>query len=496
MLGLGVTPYEVLLQAVGSADDPSSGGRQMPSHWGHAERHIVTQSSPTGSQCIPAVGCAEAARYLVPPPAPARARRAAATSSPTSPSARAPAREGEFWESLNTACTLHLPVLYVVADNGYAISVPAADQAPGAGVRAGAGLPGPGGPPPRRHRLLRGARAGGQGHRPRPGRRRARRSSTSTSPGRTPTRRPTPRRKYRSEEELTLEAAADPLKRMADTLVAAGVLTADEVDGIARGGPPRWWPRPPRRALAADRPDPDEVAGPRPGPRPPEPVDDPGDGDPVAFGEAINRTLHEVMAADERIRVFGEDVADAREAVLADVEGKGGVFGTTHGLQRDVRPGPLLQHAAGRGQHHRPGRRPGRPGPAPASRRSSSSTTSGRPPSSSRARRPPSAGARTARSPARWSCGCRSAATSPAASIWHSQCGESIFAHVPGLAVAFPSRAADAVGLLRAALPGRGPRALPRAQAPAAPALRQGPVPGPDHLVPFGRGVVRRPGTT
>ncbi|MET0880140.1 MAG: thiamine pyrophosphate-dependent enzyme, partial [Acidimicrobiales bacterium] len=129
VLGLGVSPYEVLLQAVGSADDPASGGRQMPAHWGHAERHIVTQSSPTGTQCLPAVGCAEAARYL--------SRR------PNLPGPGAhgdeltyvslgegACSEGEFWESLNTACTLHLPVLFVVADNGYAISVPTADQAP------------------------------------------------------------------------------------------------------------------------------------------------------------------------------------------------------------------------------------------------------------------------------------------------------------------------------------------------------------------------------
>src|SRR5581483_4161932 len=130
MLGLGVSPYEILLQAVGSAADPASGGRQMPCHWGFADKHVVTQSSPTGSQCIPAVGCAEAARYI--------SRR------PRLPGCSAhgdevtyvslgegATSEGEFWESLNSACTLHLPVLFVVADNGYAISVPTSDQAPG-----------------------------------------------------------------------------------------------------------------------------------------------------------------------------------------------------------------------------------------------------------------------------------------------------------------------------------------------------------------------------
>ncbi len=128
VLGLGVTPLELLLEAVGSADDPASGGRQMPCHWGHREKHIVTQSSPTGSQCLPAVGCAEATRYIQGRSLPGcNAHGDEITYVSLGEGATS---EGEFWESLNTACRLHLPVLYIVADNGYAISVRAEDQSP------------------------------------------------------------------------------------------------------------------------------------------------------------------------------------------------------------------------------------------------------------------------------------------------------------------------------------------------------------------------------
>src|SRR5579884_3232575 len=229
VLGLGVTPREILLQAVGSADDPASGGRQMPCHWGDASRNIVTQSSPTGSQCLPAVGCAEASRYIVRRDLPGcTAQGDEVTYVSLGEGATS---EGEFWESLNTACRLHLPVLFVVADNGYAISVRASDQAPApiselvagfrglyvsridgrdyfdvrhqgaeavALVRAGVGPV-----------LLHATVTRPYSH-----------SAADTQA------------KYRTPEELADEADNDPLKLLEEGLIRGGVVTAEEAADI------------------------------------------------------------------------------------------------------------------------------------------------------------------------------------------------------------------------------------------------------------------------
>lgn len=497
LLGLGVSPYEILLQAVGSAEDPSSAGRQMPCHWGFKELNVVTQSSPTGSQCLPAVGCAEAARYI--------SRR------PDLPGCRAhgdevtyvslgegATSEGEFWESLNTACTLALPVLYVVADNGYAISVPSADQAPApiselvrgfrglgvdrvdgrdylavrkvgakaiARVRAGEGP-----------RLLHAIVTRPYSH-----------SSADTQS------------KYRTAADLEEEAAHDPILLLEQALVARGALSPEEAAQI-RAEAKAEVAEAAQKALAAARPDPATVTE-HVWLLPPvveptveaSPTPSDGVGDPVAMGEAIRRTLAERMAADERIRVFGEDVADAREAVLAQVEGKGGVFGTTAGLQR--RFGLARCYNTPLAEANIVGRAVGqalrglRPCPeiqffdyiwtATQQIKSEAATIRWR-----------SAGQFSCPMVIRVPIG----GYLTGGAIWHSQCGEAFFTHVPGLLVAFPSRASDAAGLLRTAFRAEDPVLFLEHKHLLRQPYTKDPFPGPEHLVPFGRARLVRPG--
>jgi 2-oxoisovalerate dehydrogenase E1 component len=490
MLGLGISAEQVLLQAVGSAADPASGGRQMPAHWGDASRNVVTQSSPTGSQCIPAVGCAEGGRYIVRrPQLDLKAHGDEVTYVSLGEGATS---EGEFWESLNTACTEHLPVLFLVADNGYAISVPSAEQSPAPInelVRGFAGL---------HVRSVDGTDYFAV-------RRAARKIVANVRAGVGPAllhakvTRPyshsaaDTQSKYRLPQEMEWEVEHDPIDRLEAALIDGGIITADEAAGI-REEARQIVADAAKAALAAPRPDVDTVLDhvvalpdiPDPG----EPRAATGDGEaesPVALGEAIRRTLHEVMEADERIRVFGEDVADAREAIMADVEGKGGVFGTTHGLQRSFGRArcyntPLAEaNIIGRavGQAIR-GLRPAPEiqffdyiWPAMQQIRSEAATIRWR-----------SNGAFTCPTVMRVPIG----GYLQGGSIWHSQSGESIFAHIPGLLVAFPSRASDAAGLLRAAFRCEDPVLfLEHKHLLRQPYTRE-PFPGPEYVVPFGKG--------
>jgi 2-oxoisovalerate dehydrogenase E1 component len=496
MLGLGVTPTEILLQAVGSSEDPASGGRQMPCHWGHRRLNVVSQSSPTGSQCIPAVGCAEASRYIAGRSLPGcDAHGDELTYVSLGEGATS---EGEFWESLNTACRLHLPVLYVVADNGYAISVRAEDQSPAPISEMVRGFRG-----------LAITKFDGRDYftARKKGAKAIARVRAGEGPGliHATVTRPyshsaaDTQSKYRPVEELQAEAEHDPIDTFERELVEAGVLSEEEAAAV-REEAKAIVQAAAREALAAARPDPATVLEhvyvvpdiPGDG-RLPEAAVDP-EAETVTFGEAIRRTLHELMAADERIRVFGEDVADAPAEVVDQVEGKGGVFGTTHGLQKQFGIArcfntPLAEaNIVGRavGQAVR-GLRPFPEvqffdyiWPAMTQIKSEAATMRWR--SNGEFHCPlvlrvPIGGYLTG------------------GSIWHSQCGESIFTHVPGLIVMFPSRARDAVGLLRAAHRCEDPVLFLEHKHLLRQPYARDPMPPEDFVIPLGRGDVVRDGT-
>ncbi|MDT7732807.1 MAG: 2-oxoisovalerate dehydrogenase component, partial [Mycobacterium sp.] len=491
VLGLGVTPREILLQAVGSSEDPSSGGRQMPCHWGHREKHIVTQSSATASQCLSAVGCAEATRYIQGrnlPGCDANGDEITYVSL-----GEGSTSEGEFWESLNTACRLHLPLLYLVADNGYAISVRAEDQSPAPISEMVRGFRG-----------LAITKIDGRDYFQARhfGARAVARVRAAEGPGLIHAKVTRPyshsaadtQSKYRTSEDLADEAAHDPILVLEHELVKGGVITAEDVERI-RDEAKSIVMTAAKEALAAARPSPDSVLE-HVYVRPPIPDEtDPGtDGDVVAFGESIRRTLHELMASDERMRVFGEDVADAPEALIDQVEGKGGVFGTTAGLQRTFGIArcfntPLAEaNIVGRavGQAVR-GLRPCPEiqffdyiWPAMTQIKTEAATIRWR-----------SNGA--------WSCPVvlRVAIGGylTGGAIWHSQCGESIFAHVPGLIVMFPSRARDAAGMLRAAFRCEDPVLFLEHKHLLRQSYTKDPYPGPEYVVPLGKGAVVQEGS-
>jgi 2-oxoisovalerate dehydrogenase E1 component len=494
VLALGVTPLQILLEAVGSSDDPASGGRQMPCHWGDVTKNIVTQSSPTGSQCLPAVGCAEAGRYL--------GRRAPQPGCVTHGDeltyvslGEGTTSEGEFWESLNTACRLHLPVLYVVADNGYAISVRSADQAPAPVSELVRGFRG-----------LAVTTVDGWDYAAcrAVGARAVARVRAGEGPGLIHARVTRPyshsaadsQTKYRGAAELARELAHDPIDTFERALVQGGVLSAAEAVAI-RTEAKETVARAADEALAAPRPDPatvtDHVVR-LPARVGPAPVPVPGaSAEPVLLADAIGQTLAELMEGDERIRVFGEDVADADDDVLDDVEGKGGVFGVTRGLQRRFGSArcyntPLAESnivGRGVGQALR-GLRPCAEiqffdyiWPAMQQLRSEAATIRWR-----------SNGTFTCPLVVRVAIG----GYLTGGGIWHSQSGESIFAHIPGLIVAFPSRTRDAVGLLRTAFASQDPVLFLEHKHLYRQRYAADPIPERGWTLPFGRGAVARPG--
>jgi 2-oxoisovalerate dehydrogenase E1 component len=298
---------------------------------------------------------------------------------------------------------------------------------------------------------------------------------------------------------LAREAAHDPIDTLERDLMNAGVITTTEALAL-RAEAKEIVARAADEALAAPRPDVTTVTRHVLGPlgtgasaQPvPDPVGDPG-ADAVLLADAIGLTLQDLMAADERIRVFGEDVADADDDVLDDVEGKGGVFGVTKGLQRRFGSArcyntPLAEsNIIGRavGQALR-GLRPCAEiqffdyiWPAMQQLRSEAATIRWR-----------SNGDFSCPMVVRVAIG----GYLTGGGIWHSQSGESIFAHIPGLTIAFPSRTRDAVGLLRTAFASDDPVLFLEHKHLYRQRYAADPLPPADWLLPFGRGTVARPG--
>jgi 2-oxoisovalerate dehydrogenase E1 component len=341
-LQLGMTPLEQLLSAVGAEADPNSHGRQMPSHWGHRKLNIVSQSSPTGTQLLQAVGCAEAGyRYKLLPELQERLKGFQDDEVAYVSLGEGTSSEGEFWEALNTACNLKLPVVFLLEDNGYAISVPVEVQTPGGDVsKLIEGFPAlfmqrcDGTDP---IESLATMQAAVEYCRQRKGpafvhAKVIRPYSHSLSDD---------EKLYRSDEERTNDAERDPVKRFGAFLIAEGVIDQDglqniknEVDALVTDAADE--------ALASRQPSPDTVMkfvfSPDVDPTSVEFDTEAGaevSGNTGTMVDLINRCLHTEMARDPGIVVFGEDIADcSRDQYLESVKGKGGVFKVTANLQR------------------------------------------------------------------------------------------------------------------------------------------------------------------
>jgi 2-oxoisovalerate dehydrogenase E1 component len=507
-LGLGVTPEQMLLQAVGAKDDPASGGRQMPSHWGYPKLNIISRSSTAGMQWLQGAGVAEAVLYFERFPG----ALAQAQSAPLGEFVRherdevvlvsggeGMTSEGEFYEALSTACIKRLPLIFLVEDNSYAISVPVEQQTPGGSIsKVVSGFPGlhieecDGTDPLASYEVMRRAadycraRKGPalvHAHVIRP-------YSHSLSDD---------EKLYRPPAEREADARRDPIPRFGLLLVREGVLDEKELEEIEAAADQEVIAAT-DRALAAEPPPKESILRWVYSPDV-DPTSCAFESEPALSGEVktmvemVPATLADELERDARIVIFGEDVADcSREENLPSVKGKGGVFKATWGLQRRfgsarVFNSPLAEaNIVGRaiGMAIR-GMKPvveiqffDYIWPAMMQIRDELALT-------------------------RWRCSgifkapvvIRVAIGGylTGGGIYHSQSGESIFTHIPGLRVVMPSTALDTCGLLRTAIRCDDPVMFLEHKHLYRQPYNRSQYPGPDFTIPFGKARVVREGS-
>ncbi|MCY4523224.1 MAG: thiamine pyrophosphate-dependent enzyme [Halobacteriovoraceae bacterium] len=492
-LALGITPYEMLCQANGNTGDTSSYGRQMPAHWGNEKLNIITQSSCTGTQFLHAVGAADAGVYL----------QKLAQTGPELPSFNqdeivyvscgdGTIAQGEFWEAITSACVNNLPVLFLVEDNGYAISVPASQQVPGGSIsKALRNFPGlkvyevDGNCPVESFACAKEACA-------------YIRKNRSPALVHAHVTRPyshsmsDDHSTYRTKEELKEEADKDVINSYPRLLMDANILKPDEfekikqdISEIIKDARSRVldtpWPSPEEagKHLYSEKTDITSSQFSQ------EAVSSDSE---LSMALAINTVLKEEVKNNPLIRVFGEDVADFTqlEKYETALPGKGGVFKITHGVQKagiknQVFNSPLAEaNIVGRaiGMALR--------GLTPVVEiqffdyiwtafmqiKNEMATIRYR-----------SGGDFTCPLIIRVPIG----GYLKGGAIYHSQCGESIFTHIPGLRVAFPSNAADAAGLLRTAIRADDPVMFLEHKHLYYQGYNRSQDPGKNYMIPFGK---------
>ncbi|GAB4379019.1 MAG: dehydrogenase E1 component subunit alpha/beta [Calditrichia bacterium] len=463
VLGWGMTLKEIFLHSLARADDPNSGGRQIPHHWGHRALRMVSKSSCTGVQFLQATGTAMAAQM-------SRSDEVVYVSA-----GEGTTSQGEFFEALNWASRKKLPVIFHIEDNKYAISVHVSEQTAGGTVyKLAAGFEGLA-----REKIngtdffesykafQKAVRRARQGEGPT--------LIVSEVVRLLPHSSSDDHRKYRSPEELEKDRENDPILKFVLACTEKGIISEQEFDEI-QSEIKRQVDEAAEWALEQAEPDlktaTDHVFVQYRSAEPPHPPK--SEGERVVMVDAINHALHEEMERNEKILVYGEDVADPKGGVFTATKGLTQKFGPERVFNSPLAEASIVGTAIGLAVA---GYKPvveiqfmDYIWPAFMQIRNELATMLYRSNGTWRAPviiRTPVGG---------YIHG----------GLYHSQTAEAIFAHTPGLKVVYPSNAADAKGLLKAAIRGEDPVIFCEHKGLYRQGFASRPEPDPDYVLPPG----------